>query len=93
MAIFGVVCQGMIQQVFNFYVPDGASFHGEEIVFLIYSAPVDDFAQGGFKHLAKSYAHGSPIAFTEGVGDVHLYIFFRYFIKGGLRHFVDALKS
>lgn len=74
-------------------IADRTSFHSEQVVFFIDFAPVNDLAELDFENEAEPYPAASAVALSERVSNIHFDVFFNYFIKGALRHFVKRHRS
>ena len=81
------------QQLLYLCVVHGAALHGGEVIGLVDKAPINDEFQLGFEDMVEPDSPAAPVSLAEWVGNIHLNIFLYNLVKGGLRHFVNAVKS
>jgi len=76
-----VIGPSSLENMLDFNILNGARLHSEMIIFLITSAPVNDFVKFDFKNEFKPDTSAAPISFFEWEGDIHFHVLLAVFIK------------
>lgn len=92
LAIIHLVSESRLKQRLDLGVADRAALHGKEVVLAVNEAPIDHRSQLFAKDAVEPDARGAAVAFSEGVGDVHLDVLLDNLVEGGLGHFIDGGK-
>ncbi len=69
-----VIRKSSLQEMLDFDILNWATLHSEKIIFLIHLAPVNDFVKLSLENEVEPNTSAAPIAFSEGVGDIHFHI-------------------
>ena len=57
LSVIYIRCEGVFKQVLYFDITNGASFHGKEIILLVYPAPIYRHRKLFSEHHIQPYAH------------------------------------